>query len=137
MSYVAEEVRDEVDNLFVNPRFNRETVALERRLSHKYVPGWSYLDSHEPVGVAVIRCRDVEVDEEDPCEYTTVTMIVEVHTDQVENSYTIMQAIRDSFGGGRCQHEWDCCGCWTTYVTEMAHATNNKWLVETRSSRNY
>ncbi|QIG76893.1 hypothetical protein EVC30_064 [Rhizobium phage RHph_Y1_11] len=130
---------EEMGHLPAEPELPKyERVTLERRLTHKYVGTYKHLDSHEYVGDALIRCRDEElVDDEDPCEPTTITMVVEVVTEQPQPLNIICEAIRDTFSSHGCAHEWDCCGCWSTWTSEVAHAVNNKFLVELRSHRNY
>jgi hypothetical protein len=112
-------------------------ISLERRNRHTYVAGWSYLDPHQYIGSLDIRCRETEVDEEDDCEATKTTMIVRVELEEPQPLSLICEAIRDTLGGSSCQHEHDCCGCWNTYVSEVRHVFNNRYFVETHSSRNY
>ncbi|QIG66744.1 hypothetical protein EVB27_074 [Rhizobium phage RHph_TM16] len=122
----------------INPR-GKPTLSLEVRLTHKYVGTYRHLDAWQDVGMAVIRCTETELmdDGEDPCEPTRTTMLLEIHCDEVTDSHVIMRAIQGALGSHGCAHDWDCCGCWSTRVGDIAHVKDNLWFVETHSSRNY
>lgn len=138
MQLFAEEVREPEAPDYDDPRYGRNTFPLERRLTHKYVGTWKHLDEWDDVGYAVIRCSEVELtDDTDPCEPCETTMVVEVWTRQPEPQAVIREAIISSLTSHGCSHEYDCCGCRSTWVGDVAHAINGKWLVSTYSSRNY
>jgi len=115
------------------------TIALERRLSHKYVGTYKYLDWHKPVGSLTVKVEkwDRDEDGDDACDPVTTTMVVEVATDEPQPLKLICDAIRDTFSSQGCAHDYDCCGCRSTYTSEVAHIIDNKFYVETHSSRNY
>jgi len=47
------------------------------------------------------------------------------------------QVLRDTFWINSCQHEYDCCGCRSRYVSDTRHIKDNIWYVEAHSARNY
>ena len=48
----------------------------------------------------------------------------------------VAQALRDTLGGSRCRHEYDCCGCASRYV-KVIRKTRRDLLVRTFVTYNY
>lgn len=112
--------------------------ALEVRKTRKYVGTYKHMDEWEPIGVVEELARSVvSVDDEDPCETTVVRHFLSVRCDEVQPQDRIDRAIRDTFSSHGCAHEYDCCGCWSTHVSELKHLGDDRWEMTTSSSRNY
>ena len=111
------------------------STTLSLRKTRRYVAGWAHEDEWEDIGsFDIVAKSDPDVDEYDACEGTRVVLFVEVDTDASPEQ--IRDALHASFSGSSCRHEYDCCGCWSTFAT-ATHINHNLWRVETRSSRNY
>lgn len=95
---------------------DQSTVELEVRLTHKYNDGWSYLDKHEYVGQAQAIAATKQKGDDEYWRNTLLVKVVDCHGVEPE---TIATALEDSFSGGRCQHEHDCCGCVRTSVNNV------------------
>jgi hypothetical protein len=117
------------------------STVLEIRKTHKYVGTYQHLDEWDYVGTATVTASESETDHEDPCESTKTTMIVCVEIDRGITRQTdeelVKSALRSTFTKSGCAHEYDCCGCWSTYVGEVEKITADRYMVVTRSSRNY
>lgn len=118
-------------------------IALELRKTHKYVGAYQNLDEWETLGSAEITSRIVRpADEDDYCEpykhvwYLKVQLDEPQDTPEYENS--VKQALRDSFTHAGCAHDYDCCGCRSTYVRRVIHlGDSDRFIVIGASSRNY
>ena len=95
---------------------DQSTVELEARLTHKYNDGWSYLDQFDHVGFATPIAATPHKGND---EYWRNTLLVKVEAGEGVIRDQIMEALDDSFSGGRCQHEHDCCGCVRTSVNNV------------------
>lgn len=49
----------------------------------------------------------------------------------------IKLAIRQTFGGSHCSHEYDCCGCRSYYVSKIRKIKPHTWIFTVTSSRNF
>ena len=107
---------------------------LSVRLTHTYVGTYSDLDDWESIGTFDIRTQSETVDEDDPCEQTTRTFIIDVSSDSDEE--TIKKALAASLSSSGCAHEHDCCVCWSSYV-DTIEKTDDGWVVTQINSRNY
>lgn len=111
-------------------------VFAQRRLTHKYSPGWAYLDKHGPgTSLRLTPWRRTEPAQEydDNGAFVAFTRIpAGLSRAQREE---LKDALRDTLGGSSCQHEHDCCGCAirTVYVTSKGR----RFRVEMRVYYNY
>ena len=117
----------------------KETLSI--RLTRKFVGTYKYLDKWMPVGSYEVEAKSdpaVNMDDpEDPCEPTTQTLFIYVEPDEETQDNDVDQALEDCLGSCGCACEHDCCGCWSTYVTNIKMLGKNYWRVEICSSRNY
>lgn len=107
------------------------TIDLERRTTHKYAPGWDYLDQHEAVGTGtVLSCRKTHEDEDGHRE----TILLRVRS--AEPKEHIADAIHDTMRHAcRCEH--DCCGHIQTSVSAARKLPRqNIWVVKLSATRN-
>lgn len=108
-------------------------VELERRLTHKYASGYSYLDEHEYLGVALpIAATKQKGDDE----YWRNTMVVKVEAEDGVLQSQIIEALDDTFSGGGCRHEHDCCGCVSTSVNNVRPMKDGHYALRMSYSRN-
>ena len=118
-------------------------ITLERRLSHGYRDGWSYLDRWEVVGTAerVTSYTGGEVagGEEDHCWRPGSVLRLNVKRENGVTDRAIADAIRSTFSGSSCQHDYDCCGCVRDWVSDVVKVDrdNDGWLVVISRSANY
>lgn len=113
--------------------------TLSIRKSNKYRAGWGYLDEWEDFGTfeVIARGEDTrEPDEDDYCFAFCTHLIVDVQLDQPEPLEKTMQALRDYHSGSSCTHEYDCCGCISTWAA-VQHINENRYHVLVSGSRNY
>lgn len=115
-------------------------TALSIRKTHKYVGTWADLDEWEDIGtVEELHSSSRIVDEEDPCQPTET--LVEVRVDAPgRKKPEIIQALYSTFSRHGCDHEYDCCGCWSWRVTDTPRRREhheNHWVFHMYSSRNY
>jgi hypothetical protein len=111
-------------------------IDLEIRETHKYVGPYRHLDRWREIGWArVIESGVVEKDWENPEETTVTRTVLTVHSEAPEAE--IEQAIRDVFTKEGCAHEYDCCGCWSSYAQKPRKLSPGCWEVKVSSSRNY
>lgn len=118
--------------------------VLSIRKTNKYVGTYRHMDEWEDIGtIEPLGQRLVSVDDEDPCEYTVTEKVVRIRCDEVQPTERIEQALRDTYTSRGCAHEYDCCGCWSTHVTDVkdqfpsATGTTRIYAVTMSSSRNY
>ena len=114
-----------------------ETVNCYKRLTNRYNPGWAYLDKSEFVGTLMLTPRkltSVPADDADHSEGNTYVQYCRVPARVKWKE--LAQAIRDTMSGSSCQHEWDCCGCSSTYVTVKRHGTR-QLRIHTSITYNY
>lgn len=115
-----------------------ETQYLERRVRRTYRDGWSYLDPHEDVGTAIILQRSgYHVYDDDGYEGAHSSVVLMVTSASNASPAKVKEAIQDTFGGSNCQHEYDCCGCWSSYAHNIHHVEDNIWSFDISASRNY
>jgi|GEM_PF-3490676 len=115
-----------------------ESTTLSVRKTNKYVGTWAHLDEWEDIGTAEIIERNAEVqDHEDPCEPTLIQMLLRVTTNEPKDNEAVKLAIMDTFSRHGCSHEYDCCGCWSTTVTNVHSMGGGFFLVTQTASRNY
>jgi hypothetical protein len=114
-----------------------ETITLERRETFKYRDGWAYEDEWQTIGHAkVVRSVKLSEDRESAEEYTSVLKILRVQPDRADiPDDHIKDALRDTFGGSNCQHDYDCCGCWHSHA--RVRKMGKYYAVRINSSRNY
>lgn len=122
----------------------RQVLAIREK--HSYVGSYAHLDPWHEIGSAEILSRGAEpTDLDESCEPTDIYMLLRVTLnagavgldDQPVGDAEIARAIKDSFSRAGCAHEWDCCGCVSTYVNEVAKLPNGLWYVQSHASRNY
>ena len=49
----------------------------------------------------------------------------------------LSQAIRDTMRTGGCSHDYDCCGCASSYASEVRRISQREYNVVVRTTRNY
>lgn len=131
---------DELTSLEEEAAKVARSYTLSIRKTPTYRDAWRHLDNEQVVATAVtLQESSVTTDDEDPCEPTRTIRLIEV-TDHVDGDKpTIIAAIRDTMSHSGCTHDWDCCGCWHTSVSEILPLTYNprQFVVILNSSRNY
>jgi hypothetical protein len=112
--------------------------TLEIRQTRTYVGSYRHLDQWKRVGACQVIQRSARVlDEEDPCEPTEILNIVCVEAEPGVRSAEVEQALRDTFSSAGCAHEWDCCGCWSSYAKQVSRLDRDRYQVVVSASRNY
>ena len=114
-------------------------IELQKRVSHKYVDEYDYLDDWDSLGkVRTIARSEPEYDDrEENIEdaYSVKEFVrVELYDDASEDD--IRQALNDVYTHVGCAHEYDCCGC-RSYWATSTHIKDDLWLVSIASSRNF
>ena len=111
-------------------------LDLSLRQTRTYVGAFAHLDDWTSIGSAEVLSRESKLlDEEDMCDPTEIVLQVAVISDA--SAEEIKTALRDSFTHAGCAHEYDCCGCTSTYVQEVTQAPDGIWQITQRSARNY
>ena len=113
--------------------------ALVMRQTHKYRDGWSSLDVWDVVGTYVVRRRFVEVlpDDADPDAEPGTLLLVETRLNG-KQAFTVEQvkrALEQTMSVSGCTHDWDCCGCVSSYARAV-HQGKNDWRVTIEYTRN-
>lgn len=109
---------------------------LTLRLTNRYVGTWAHLDDWESIGAFDTRHQSSQIlDEDDPCEPTRTVMVMEIDCPRSDDE--IYRALRDTLGRHGCDHEHDCCGCWSTRLEEARPEGGRTWTAILHSSRNY
>lgn len=113
--------------------------TLQLRETHKYRAGWSGLDAWAVIGSYTVERRYTEElpDDADQDDLPGTLLMVEV-TLNAEQAFTedqVRQALRDSLSASGCTHDWDCCGCISSWAT-ATHVKDKKWHVSIGYTRN-
>lgn len=113
--------------------------ALELRITHKYRDGWRGLDGWNTVGTYVVRRRFVEQlpDDADQDAEPGTLLMVETRLNGTQ-AFTVEQvktALENTLSGSSCTHDWDCCGCVSSYA-QADHMGANEWRVLINYTRN-
>lgn len=131
--------------------FSPYNTSLRLRDTHTYVGTYRDEDRWTTLGeMKVLQKQSMLMDDSDPCEPTrTIHLILAkpgVRNGEVDHSLpladddTIVRAIKDTFTHAGCAHDYDCCGCWSTYVHEVLRlkdTSEHRYVVITWSGRNY
>lgn len=121
-------------------------TSLELRKTHTYVGTYKHEDKWEYLGTITSLQRSEKcTDEEDPCQPTTIINHIKVDLDKRDHSAPvwsdadIKQAIKDTLTTVGCHHEYDCCGCWSSHVSEVLPLTRQpgEYIIIQHASRNY
>jgi hypothetical protein len=93
------------------------TITLSRRETFRYVGKHRDLDRWKPVGIAkVLPARQVRAPEpENFDDGGRFLLRATIPAGQEPKASAI--ALRDLYTSQGCSHEWDCCGCRSTYAT--------------------
>lgn len=113
--------------------------VLELRKTHKYNSGWRHMDEWQNIGtMEVLRTYAEQLGEfADAYEEPGTVLLVRVKPDaQVTDADTVRRALESTLSGSNCTHDWDCCGCVSTYATARLLHTDT-WLVQQTHTRNY
>lgn len=96
-----------------------ETVVIARRITHKFVGIFRYLDQWETIGrVRITNGRDVrKYSDIDGPEVGPRYIRFARLPNGVKRS-VVLRAIEDELSAWGCSHEWDCCGC-ASYSTRV------------------
>lgn len=133
----------EIDALRAVPEQPRPyTTSLDLRERRTYRDGWGFLDSSRHLGTATVLQRsERRTDDEDPCEPTDIVMLVKVQVGEgiIATFDDVKQALRDTFGGSKCTHDHDCCGCWTTTFGDVfqSKVDTTEYVLLGSASRNH
>ena len=112
-----------------------KVMELRVRKTQKYRDGWSFLDEWEDIGSYHIKAESPKIfDEEDHEDSFHQNLFVRVSSDASHSD--IQRALEQELSGSSCQHEWDCCGCYSYYATAR-WLSDDLWLVLYSGSRNY
>lgn len=115
----------------------RETMkTLSKRLTHTYVGTCSHLDKWEDIGLYKEMARNqISKDDENPEETTVYEVAVYVESDKSKKE--IEDALYSEFTSHGCSHDYDCCGCWSFYASEIKYIDQGTWRLKVSASRNY
>jgi hypothetical protein len=111
----------------------RQQLALQRRLTHHYVPGWAGEDEWQSVGgYSLLRTRTIPGGDWESWGWSNT---VRVDASPGAGKLDIERALLDTFAWGcRCEH--DCCGHVQGAAHKAVHIKGREWVVHGRSSRN-
>ena len=101
-----------------------------------YRDGWSHLNPERFVCNAKLLKPRVTHHEDCMEEYTRLVAFLEVD-DKSLSLGEVAPAIRDTLTYSGCRHEYDCCGCWSTRVTDVKRVGRGRFSVLLSRSRNY
>lgn len=96
-------------------------IALQIRLTHKYVGTYQHEDEWETLGEYEVlssqKWKPIDDEEFDPTDTIKNFYEVVVRTYGSEHkAEKITQALRDQFTQVGCHHDYDCCGCRSFYA---------------------
>lgn len=112
-----------------------ETLLVSSRLTHRYRLGWRHLDQWDrPQAKVKALAPNHETTDDDICQNSSWTR--KFTFKRTANHKQLARAIADTTTQSRCQHEWDCCGCWTTYARVITSTPRSATLHFT-AYRNY
>lgn len=109
-------------------------INLRRRVTHRYVGEYQHLDEWQDVGRAKILAPRV-VDEGNGLD-DAGTYLLYARIPAGQDSEQSRQALADHFTRWGCSHEYDCCGCLSTWAT-VKQITPRTFSVRVRQTRNY
>lgn len=104
------------------------------RLTHKYRDGWADEDQWgDPIAFKVLAGRMTE----EPSGYDDggVYLARVVGHKRMDKALQA-DALASHFSGSSCQHEYDCCGCVSTYASAR-HVGGGEFSVRIRIGYNY
>lgn len=111
-----------------------QLVHVQERLTHRYNDDYAHLDNWRYLGrVKVLGGREVEPDNgyDEAGAY-----LMHAVAPRGLDPKAVRQALRDSFTRSGCSHEYDCCGCVSSYA-RVRQITPRTFSVLVRSYRNY
>ena len=111
-----------------------ETVHAYARTSHRYIDEYKHLDGERFVATVHLTPRKQTAEGNGYDEGGRYVQYLRVP--RGVDSSSLRQALRDTMGYSGCTHEYDCCGCASTYVS-TAMVAPRKIRVTTRVSFNY
>lgn len=93
-----------------------QTVNLFTRLTRKYRDGWSSNDAWDFLATVKVTPPKVvrEPSEEEFSDGGSTVRFMRAPSGV--NKKLLLQAIRDTMTTSRCRHDYDCCGCRSSYV---------------------
>lgn len=110
-----------------------QSVTLSLRLTHKYRDGWSEPDRWLDLGpVRVIHGRQHYESEDGDFRSRLFLDAPAGFRPEV-----IRRAIASTFSHSDCRHEYDCCGCISTYATDIQRIGRRRWTFSLRGYPNY
>lgn len=113
-----------------------QTVHAYIRTSHSYRDGWRHLDGERFVAsVKVTPPRQTEENFSDSYE-NGPSYVQFARAPSGANIKQLMSALRDTMGGSRCRHDYDCCGCIMRRV-QVSHLGSRRLMISTETSYNY
>jgi hypothetical protein len=107
------------------------SLTLSLRKSHKYTDSYASLDDWDDIGTVDLVSTQSTVDDSDICEPTTHIHIINVTSDSDKKD--IEKALSNSFSHSGCSHEYDCCGCTSTYTDTIKHIHDDIWEITLKS----
>lgn len=109
-------------------------VLLNIRTTYKYNPGWVHLDEHFPLcTVRMTPPRTTWISDDYDEEQRAVSY---VRRPALVNHDLFKRAIEDTLSGSNCQHEFDCCGCWSRRVS-VTRYRRRTYRIVIYASQNY
>jgi hypothetical protein len=110
-------------------------IHLEKCLSYRYVGTCSHLDRWQSVGRAkVFPARLVREPGKDIADCGTYVLTAKIPAGQ--DPLASREALRDHFTSEGCHHDYDCCGCRSTWA-EVRRIAGRTFSVKLHVSRNY
>lgn len=109
-----------------------QVTNLYERLTFRYALGWSHLDNER--FVATVKSTPFRLVREGNYHDDLGTYLAHVRAPR--GAPNLIEAIRDSFGGSGCRHEYDCCGCRSRFV-QVKKVSARGYVLRVSVSRNY
>lgn len=111
-----------------------QTLALNTRLTHRYVDTHSHLDQWNRVGHLKMTPPRVVQEGNGYDEGDTVVRYARIR--RADDFRLLKRAIEDTMSRHGCSHEYDCCGC-ASWSTRVKRVRPGLLLIRTRVTFNY
>lgn len=111
-----------------------EQVHAYARTSHRYIDEFKHLDSER--FVATVRLTPRKMTAEGDGYDSGGTYVQYLRVPLGVNTKDLERALHDTMGYTGCTHDYDCCGCASSYISTKLVAPR-KMMVRTSVSFNY
>ncbi len=117
-----------------------EIQTVEKRNTSRYIDAYSHLDEWGPefITIKVLAARRKPIDEDSwEGEGETTGKVVVMSNPYNLNRDEIRNMLYSHFSQSGCNHEYDCCGCMSTYASVYKLRKPREFRVDLSFRRNY